>query len=565
MKYTQLLLKTSKESPADENSKNAELLIRGGFIHKEMAGVYSYLPLGLKVLRKIETIVREEMEAVGASEILMPALSPKAKWEQTGRWETVDVLFKVELPNGHEIALNPTHEELVTPLVQLFANSPKDFPKCVFQIQSKFRNEPRAKSGLLRGREFLMKDAYSFHTSEEDFEAYYERMTRAYHKIYERLGIGDITKLVAADGGAFSEFSHEFQTLSSIGEDELFYIKSEDKFFNKEIAPCTAPARDNNNEAAQEAKEVLGEGIIGVEELAKYLKIPVEKTTKTMLFESADGKTIVAAALRGNREVNLRKLRKISGCPSLELASEKTVKRVTGSPIGYAGVLSLPKDVQVFWDESCKGRINFEMGANKENYHTINLNFGKDIDEPPLFYDLKMAQEGDFYPETGEAYETHRAIEVGNIFPLANKFSKAFQFKIDGKDVIMGCYGIGISRTMGALAEIFADEKGLVWPRNIAPAQVYLAAIGREDAAFEKAETLYKELQEAGIEVLYDDRKDKKVGPGQKFADAELLGIPYRVVLSERSMESETAEVVERKTGKTTHVPLKEIVKFLQK
>lgn len=559
MKYTQLLLKTSKESPSNENARNAELLIRGGFIHKEMAGVYSYLPLGLKVLRKIENIVREEMENVGASEILMPALSPKKNWEQTGRWNKMDILFKMKLSGDREIGLNPTHEEIVTPLIQTFANSPKDFPKCVFQIQNKFRNEPRAKSGLLRGREFLMKDAYSFHTSQEDFEKYYNVMTKAYHNIYKRLGIGDITKFVAADGGDFSEFSHEFQTLSPVGEDELFYIKSEDKYLNREITPCTAKYWSNEKESIAKAEEVLGKEIIGVEELAKFLKIPVEKTTKTILFET-DKKSVIAAAVRGNREIDTRKLRKLVGCNSLELASEETVKRVTGAPTGYAGVLNLPKEISVFWDETCQNRVNFEMGANKENYHTININFGRDIEKPEQFYDIKVAEAGDFYPKTGEQYKTFRAIEVGNIFPLANKFSKAFKFKSDGKDIIMGCYGIGISRTMGVLAEIFADDKGLVWPENVAPATIYLSPIGKDDAVFEKADNLYKELQNAGIEVLYDDRRDKKTGPGTKFADHELLGIPYRVVLSERLMKTNEAEIVSRKTGESENISLDSII-----
>jgi len=559
MKYTNILLKTLKESPSDENSRNAELLIRGGFINKEMAGVYSYLPLGLKVLRKIENIVREEMEAIGSSEILMPALSPKANWEKTARWNEVDVLFKLELSGNREIALNPTHEEVVTPLVQTFANSPKDFPKCVFQIQNKFRNEPRAKSGLLRGREFLMKDAYSFHTSQEDFEKYYDMMTQAYHKVYKRLGIGDITKFVAADGGAFSEFSHEFQTISPIGEDELFYRKSNDTYLNKEITPCVAERWNNTDEAVADMEDALGKGIIGVNELAKFLNIPVEKTTKTMLFETEEGK-VIAAAVRGNREIDTRKLTKLVGCKSLELASEETVKRVTGAPVGYAGVLNLPAEVQVLWDESCQDRVNFEMGANKEDYHTININFGRDIEKPEHFYDIKIAQDGDSCPETGEKYEIFRAIEVGNIFPLSTKFSKSFKFNSEGKDIIMGCYGIGISRTMGALAEIFADEKGLVWPENIAPAHIYLAPIGKNDDVYEKAEALYNELQAKGIEVLYDNRRDKKTGPGTKFGDHELLGIPYRVVLSERLLEANEAEIVSRKTGETKNISLDAII-----
>jgi prolyl-tRNA synthetase len=559
MKYTEILLATSKEKPADENSKNAELLIRGGYINKEMAGVYSYLPLGLKVLKNIENIVRKEMIKAGASEILMPAMSPKTYWEKTNRWN-MPILFKMELPNGREIALNPTHEEIVTPLVQKFANSPKDFPKAVFQIQSKFRNEPRAKSGLLRGREFLMKDAYSFHTSQEDFEKYYEVMTNAYHSIYRELGIGDITKLVAADGGEFSKFSHEFQTISPIGEDDIFYLKSTDKYLNKEITPCVAQQWNNQEETVAEKEDVLGEGIIGVEELSKFLNIPVEKTTKTIIFETENGK-VIAAVVRGNREIDMKKLSKISGLKNLEMATEETVLRVTGSPVGYAGVLNLPEEVAVFWDESCQDRVNFEMGANKENYHTINVNFGRDIEKPAKFYDLKVAQDGDHDPETGEKYKVIKSIEVGNIFPLSNKFSKAFKFKSEGKELLMGCYGIGVSRIMGALVEIFHDEKGIIWPENVAPAKIYLAPIGKNNKVYAKADELYAKFREKNIEVLYDNRRSKKVGPGQKFADHELLGIPYRVVISDRLLEENSVEIVERKTEKTKIISFDEVLK----
>ncbi len=410
MKYSHLFTKTSKDKPAGEESHNAQLLIQAGYIKKEMAGVYSFLPLGLRTLRNIENIVREEMDRVGAQECLMPALAPQENWQKTGRWDTVDVLYKLELPNGKEVALSPTHEEVVTPLVQQFCHSYKDFPTCVYQVQWKFRNEPRAKSGLLRGREFLMKDAYSFHLSMEDFEAYYQIQRKAYERIYDRLGIGDITKFVAADGGDFSKFSHEFQTFSEIGEDEIFIDKETGEAFNKEIV------------------------------------------------------------------------------------SEEDQKS------------------------------------------------GK--------YDVK------------------KAVEVGNIFPLATKFSKAFDFKgigSDGKpaEVIMGCYGIGISRIMGVLAEIFSDEKGLKWPENVAPFQVYLAAIGRDDAVFEKTEELYKTLLSKGIEVLYDDRREKKVGPGQKFADQELMGIPQRILISEKLLADENLEHYDRASGETQILKIEAYLKTL--
>lgn len=563
MKYTHLLLKTAKESPTDEDAKNAELLIRGGFVQKEMAGVYSYLPLGLKVLRKIEAIIREEMNAVGANELLMPALSAKENWEKTGRWEMMhDILYRMEMSGGRECALHPTHEETVTPLVQQFCASPKDFPKCVYQIQTKFRNEPRAKSGLLRGREFQMKDAYSFHTNQEDFEKYYGVMTEAYHRIYKRLGLGELTKFVAASGGEFSDFSHEFQTISPIGEDEIFWDEAGKQWLNKEITPALAPPVKYSDAEELPMEDVEGKGLIGVEPLAEFLKIPVAKTTKTILFETDTG-DILAAALRGNYDVDERKLKKIVGAKSLKLASAEKIKELTGAELGYAGVLNLPESVRVIWDDSCQGRRNFEMGANKTDFHTININFGRDLSEPEEFYDIKVPQPGDINPKTKKAYPVEKAIEVANIFPLGEKYSRAFKFSQEGKPIIMGCYGIGISRLMGTLVEIFHDENGIIWPENVAPAQVYLAPIGRDPKVFSVADKLYDELQSAGIEVLYDDRQDKKTGPGQKFADHELLGLPFRVVLSEKLLAQKEVEVVDRKTGKTTIMPQKKLVSFL--
>ncbi len=569
MKYSQLFVKTQKELPSQENSKNAELLIRAGFVKKEMAGVFSYLPLGLRVLRKIEAIVRDEMNKADAVEILMPVMSAKENWEKTGRWNTMDVLYKLESELDRHSALSPTHEETVTPLVQNYCQSHKNFPLCVYQIQTKFRNEPRAKSGLLRGREFLMKDAYSFHATEADFDRYYEVQKEAYHKVYERIGLGDITHVVAASGGDFSEFSHEFQTICETGEDTIFYVKNKDEYLNKEIAPSKAPAvsYSDKEEMAMEDKE--GKGIIGVEELSEFLKIPVEKTTKTLLFETDKG-DLIAAAVRGGYDVNELKLKKVVGCKSLALASEEVVKKATGAEVGFAGLLNLPKEVRVFMDDSMQGRINFEMGANQTDFHTINVNFGRDIDEPAAFYDFKVAKEDDLYPETGEKYETFRAIEVGNIFPLSTKFSDAFGMKaIDengrGQPVIMGCYGIGISRTMGAVAEVFHDDKGLKWPKAITPFHIYLAAIGKDDKVYEGAEKMVADLEEAGVEVFYDDRRDKKVGPGQKFGDHELMGMPARIVMSERTMEEDVVEFVDRATGDMEKVKTDKVVDFVTK
>lgn len=538
MKYSHIVFKTSKAVSSELQSKNARLLTQAGYIHQEIAGVYTFLPLGLRVLQRIEQIIREEMNKIGV-EIYMTSLAPVGKWEQTGRIHTVDVLMKTSGANPAAVAkfdgsyiLGSTHEEIVTPLVQEFVRSYKDLPVAVYQIQTKFRGEPRAKSGLLRCREFRMKDLYSFHRSNAELKEYYERAKKAYTDVFIRLGLGDDTVIALASGGDFTpDYSHEFQTRCQAGEDTLFRVPSLDLTFNREVAPSQAPAVTMDQEM-KDKQDVEGVGIIGVSELAAYLHIPVEATTKTMLWE-VDGKRIVATAVRGGYEIDEGKLKKILGCSTLVLASATKVKEVTGAEIGYAGFLNLPDAVEVLFDESTKDRVNFECGANKTNYHTINVNWGRDIEIPSTFYDFKVAQEGDIYPQTGEVYEVFKACEVGNIFPLNTKFSKAFGYTYTDESglqqpVYMGCYGIGSSRLMGVLVEKFADEKGLVWPKQVAPFQVHLIDLQSPD----RASHVYAYLRNAGIDVLWDDRD---VRAGEKFADCDLIGIPVRVVVSAKT------------------------------
>lgn len=569
MKYSQNPFKTQKTAPGGLSAKNAKLLIQAGFIHQEVAGVYTILPFGLRVLNKIEVIIREEMDKVGV-EVLMSTLAPVENWQKTGRFFTNDVLMKTTpaneaalAKNDTEYVLGPTQEEIVTPMVQEFARSYKDLPAAVYQIQTKYRNEPRAKSGLLRCREFRMKDLYSFHASEADLKTYYEEVREAYWKVFERLGLGKHTTFLAlASGGDFTpDFSHEFQTVCDAGEDILFHVKSKNVTYNREVAPSKAPVMDDSKEEIREREDVIGKGIIGVEGLAKFLKITVEKTTKTILFENEKGE-VIAAAVRGGYDINEEKLLKITGAKTLVLASPETVKRVTKAEVGYAGILNLPDEVKIYMDESMKGRRNFEMGANKTNFHSININFGRDIDEPKDFYDFKTAKEGDLYPETDEVYEVYKAAEVGNIFPLNLKFSKAFGYTYTDQDgsqkpVYMGCYGIGSTRAMGVIVEKFADDKGLVWPTNIAPFQVHLVSIRAND----KADEVYKKLQDAGIEVLYDDREDVSVGA--KFADADLIGIPVRLVVSPKT--GDEIEWKERSKDVTELVSLDKVIRRLGK
>jgi prolyl-tRNA synthetase len=561
--------KTKKDSKKYD-SANATLLIKGGFIDQVMAGTYTYLTLGLRVLNKIENIVREEINTIG-NEILMPSIVPQELWAKTNRLETVDVLMKTTAANklaaaknSSEYVLSPTHEEVVTPLAQKFNLSYKDFPFALYHIQTKFRNEPRVKSGLLRGREFRMKDLYSFHSTEADLKKYYENSKKVYLKIFERLGIGEDTVIALASGGSFTEdYSHEFQTICETGEDTLFFVKSTGIYYNREVAPSMAPTVVSD-EKMLERKDVEGVGIKGVDELAKFLKIPIEKTTKTMIYV-ADDKRIIAAAVRGGYSINEDKLRKAVKCKTLILASPETVKKVTGAEVGYAGILNLPKEVEVFIDESVNNRLNFECGANKTNFHSANINFGRDLPKPSKFYDIKMAKEGDFYPETKEKYEVKRAAEVGNIFPLYTKFTDAFEYKYTGEDgkekpVYMGCYGIGPSRIMGVIVEKLHDEKGILWPKSVAPFQVHLIGLDLKDEKIKaKAHDLYKNLTKNNIEVLFDDREDANAG--EKFSDADLIGIPVRLVVSKRT--GEKIEYKKRNEKESSLLDLKEIISNL--
>jgi len=571
MLYSKLFGKTKKDSKKYD-SANATFLIKGGFIDQVMAGVYSYLPLGLRVLNKIENIIREEMDKIG-NEIFMPSLTPQSAWEKTGRLETVDVLMKTVPANKFALAkhaaeyvLNPTHEEVVVPLGQKFILSYKEFPFALYQIQSKFRNEPRVKSGLLRGREFRMKDLYSFHTSVEDFRKYYEKSKEVYFKVFERLGLKDETVIVLASGGSFTDdYSHEFQTFCETGEDMIFFAKSKNIYYNREVAPSVAPRIVEKDGSMLPKKDVLGKGIIGVQELADYLKIPVEKTTKTLIFETDDNR-IIAAAVRGGYDVNEDKLRKIVKCKALKLASPEVVKKITGAEVGYAGILNLPKEVEVYIDESVNNRLNFECGANKTDYHSTNVNFGRDLQFPKEFYDIKVAKDGDLYPETKEKYQVKKAAEVGNIFPLYTKFTDAFDYKYtdqDGKQkpIYMGCYGIGPSRIMGVIVEKFHDEKGIVWPEPISPFQVHLIGLDlKDDVISSKAYKLYKALKENDIDVLFDDRVDATAG--NKFSDADLIGIPVRLVVSKRT--GEKIEFKKRDEKEAKNMSIEEVIEKIK-
>lgn len=539
MRYSKLFGKTVKKAPTDAKTASHRLLYQAGFIRESTAGRYYFLPLGLRVQQKVIKIVKEEMDHAGAQEMFSPIFHPLYLWQETNR----DKEAKFELSlitdrRGAEFVPGGTAEEMFVDVVRKFQLSYKDLPMNLYQFSPKFRDELRARGGLLRVREFVMKDAYSFHRDEEDFKKEYQNMWNTYARIVERVGLEAF--VVSSDNGYIGgDYSHEFQVKAEAGEDTIFYVPSKKLFFNKEVAPTKAPPYDQKGQRPQPIKEVEGKGIIGVEELAKYLKIPVELTTKTILFETDKGE-VVAAAVRGGYTIDEVKLRRIIHCRTLTLLDAEKLKKLTGAEVGYAGLINLPKSVHIVMDDSMQGRINFEMGANRTNYHSINVNFGRDLEEPKEFYDFKEAKEGDIYPDTGEVYEVFRGIEVGNIFQLGYHYSKQMKgatfIDRDGKEkpYYMGCYGYGIGRTIAAVVETHHDERGIVWPESVAPYQVHLIGLDLNDEVIKlKVHKVYKELQENNIEVLFDDREG--ISAGEKFADADLIGIPHRVVVSRKT------------------------------
>lgn len=567
MLYSKLFAKTIKTAK-DLDSISATLLTKGGFIDQTMAGAYTYLPLGTKVLARIESIVRAEMDKIG-QEVFMSALSPFSLWETTGRLETVDVLFKAQaantssaLKNDGAYILNSTHEEVITPIAKKFNASYKDLPFALYQIQTKFRNEARPKTGVLRTREFRMKDLYSFHASEEDLKNYYEVVKQAYLNVYKALGLEKHTYIALASGGDFTkDFSHEFQVRCKAGEDLLFRVPSTGVTYNKEVTP----ARSAKLIAPEEHKpfeKIHTPNAITVNQVVKLLNTTPEKLVKTMIYTREDG-THFAIAVRGDYELNDLKIEKELNVQGIKLATEAAVMQLTGAKVGYAGAKGLEGKLEVFYDDSLTDSTNMIMGACETEQHLINVNFERDIAKPSKFYDFKMAQEGDLFPETGEPYEVFKASEVGNIFPLNTKFSKAFGYtytNANGEEslVYMGSYGIGTTRLLGVIAEVFNDSKGLVWPSSIAPYKVHLVGLNLEDTdAKAKAHAVYKLLQEAGIDTLFDDRETTTAG--EKFADADLIGCPIRAVISKKTEEG-YVEMKLRNSTESSIVQIQELI-----
>lgn len=561
MRYSKLFPKTIKQTPQGATLTSHKLLYQAGYIRESAAGRYYLLPLAMRVFHKIQGIIKEEMDATGAQEMITPVLHPKTLWEETNRTSSVGFeLMSIKDRNEFEFVLGGTAEEMLVDLVRKFQISYKDLPFNLYQFSTKFRDEMRARGGLLRVREFVMKDAYSFHASEVDFKREYDLMSRTYTRIFERMGLK--TYIVESDNGYIGgEYCHEFVVESEAGESR-FLVDEKGYAAHEDVAKFT-PSRVKT-ESVKPLEEIEGKGIIGVDELAKFLEIPVESTTKTILFETEKGE-VIAAAVRGGYEINEAKLKKITGANQLNLATPETVKKLTGADIGYAGVLNLPKDVKVYFDYTCANRTNFEMGANKTNFHTINVNFGRDLPAPSEFYDFASAREGDIGPN-GLPLISKKGIEVGNIFQLGLHYSskmKGANF-IDEKGIqqpyYMGCYGIGLNRTLATIVEVSNDEKGIIWPSSVAPFQVHLIGLDLEDVEVKaKVEEVYKRLVAANVEVLFDDRD---VRAGEKFADADLIGIPFRVVVSRKT--GEKLEIKKRDEKETVFIDLDELIEKLR-
>lgn len=559
-----MLGKTRHNPPCDADSKNAVLLTQAGFIEKVAAGIYNILPLGHKVLSKIYKIIREEMNSVGGQEILMPALHPIELWQTTGRDKTMDeILYKTKGAGGKDFVMGPSHEETVTPLAAKYIQSYKDLPLSVYQIQTKFRNEPRAKSGLLRGREFGMKDMYSFHTSDEDLDTYYEEVKAAYFRVYERCGLQSY--VIEASGGPFSDkYSHEFSIATPAGEDTIILCEKCGIAQNLEIAVGKIPDPDKKEEKELPLEEIAIERGFSVADNAKAHNVPEYKILKTVVYE-VDGQGLIGVVVRGDLSISDVKLENYLK-KRLRSASPEMLKEM-GLVQGYISPVNTPGKVKISFigDNSIKNIKNFVTGANAFAKDYRNANLGRDFTVNE-FADLVEVNRAFVCTKCEKPLKEIKAVEAGNIFKLGTRFSQACGLKFTDKDgiekpVTMGCYGIGTTRLIGTIVEAKHDDNGIIWPMSVAPYQVHLISIGNDENIIAKADDLYKNLVKSGIEVLYDDRKDS---PGVKLKDADLIGIPLRLVISNRTLEKSSVEWKAREEKEASFVEMSDLEKKIK-
>lgn len=554
MRVSKMFAPTLREVPAEAEVISHQLMLRAGFLRKSAGGMYNYLPLAWRVLKKIENIVREEMDASGAQELLMPIVQPAEIWQESGRWGVYgEEMFRLKDRHNREFCLGPTHEEMVTSLIRGDVRSYRQLPMNVYQIQNKFRDERRPRFGLMRGREFIMKDAYSFDRDEAGLDVSYKLMYDAYTRIFTRCGL--TFRPVEADSGAIGgSGSHEFMVIADSGEAEIVYCNECDYAANVEKAEMhviEAP-----EEEAKAVEEVKTPDCKTIADVCAYLNLPVDKSVKAVAFNSEKG--LILCFVRGDHEVNEIKVINTVGVNEVEMA-EESLLAAAGTVGGYMGPVGIdPEKTIVVVDSTVMKMHNICCGANKEGYHLLNVNPGRDF-TPTYVADIRLIQEGDPCPHCGGKVSKARGIEVGQVFKLFTKYSEAMHATFldeNGKEkpMVMGCYGVGVSRTMAAAIEQNNDKDGMIWPVAIAPYEVLVVPVNTKDeASTQKAEAIYEELKKAGVEAVIDDRNER---PGVKFKDADLIGYPLRVVVGPKTLAEGKLEVKVRRTGEVQMLPL---------
>ena len=566
MRFSNYFIPTQKEVPSDAEVISHQLMVRAGMIRKLTSGIYTYLPTGLRSIKKVEKIVREEMDRAGAVEILMPAVQPAELWQESGRWDYYGKeLLRFKDRHNRDACMGPTHEEVITDLVRKEIHSYKQMPINFYQIQTKFRDEIRPRFGLMRGREFIMKDAYSFDVDENSANASYQKMFEAYTRIFERCGL--TFRAVEADTGSIGgNYSHEFMVLAETGEDQIINCTKCSYAANLERAEVLyeekTPEADHHGEMGP-LEEVETPDMKTVEEVTDFLHITADRLVKTLLL-LVDGKEKVAVLIRGDHELNEAKLKTLLGAQTVEMAPESVVREITGAPVGFAGPVGLK--IRIVADNALKGMHDFVTGGNRKDLHLKQVEMDRDF-QIDLFGDLRTILPRDRCPRCGGNIVFGRGIEVGHIFKLGTKYSLALNavfLNEEGKEqpIIMGCYGIGVGRIVAAAIEQNNDENGIVFPVPIAPFEVTILPLQMHDAAVaETAEKIYNDLSELGLDVLLDDRDERA---GVKFKDADLLGIPVRITVGSRGVKTGTVEVKERAETESALIPIEEVVLHLQ-
>ncbi|RUM44516.1 MAG: proline--tRNA ligase [Desulfurobacterium sp.] len=562
MRFSRAFIPTMKESPADAEIPSHKLLIRAGFIRKKASGLYDILPLGVRVLHKIERIIREEMDRAGAQEVLLPIMHPAELWIESGRWDVYGKeMIKFKDRHGRDYALGPTAEEMITDLVRKEVKSYKDLPLNLYQIGGKFRDEIRPRFGLMRAREFIMKDAYSFHVSDEDAEREYWNMYETYSRIFKRMGLE--FKAVEADTGEIGgKFSHEFMVIADTGESKLVYCEKCGYAASTEKAVQKRPEVPENRESEfKELQKVHTPNVKRIEEVSEFLSVPPENILKLLVY-IVDGEA-VAVAVRGDREVEETKLKKALKVKDVRLATDEEIERFTGQPKGFLSPVGL--SIPIYADYSVIPMVNFVAGAGEVDYHLQNVNWGRDFTVKE-FVDVTEVKGGDPCPKCGAPLVGKRGIEVGHIFKLGTKYSEAMNATFvdeNGveKPMVMGCYGIGVTRVMAAAVEQNHDDDGIIWPYEIAPFHVIVIPVNvKKDEIRDTAEEIYETLQREGFDVIIDDRNAR---PGFKFKDADLIGIPFQVIVGKRAPEG-IVEIKVRKSGERFEVPVNEVAKKIR-